>query len=73
MMGILKYKVFNSSKEFEEWQTETQNGLEIHQISPMVLETRSVEIETPKGRKSGARGSVQVLVVYSQNIEEGSL
>ena len=64
-MGILKYKVFNSSKEFEEWQIENSSRFQIRQITPMSLESRGIEVETQTGRKRGNRGTLQVFVVYS--------
>lgn len=34
---IFKFKTFNSSNEFEDWQKE--NGVNIYQFSPIMLET----------------------------------
>ena len=36
-MKIIKYKVFNSSEEFEEWQNNNYSEIEVLQIQPMIF------------------------------------
>ena len=36
-MKIIKYKVFNSSEEFEKWQEGCYDKIEIYQVQPMIF------------------------------------
>ncbi len=60
-MGILKYKLFKDSEEFEEFQK--NNDMKICNLSPML---NSMSVETPSANsEQNLETSIGLFVVYS--------
>ena len=59
---VIKYITFANSEEFEKWQTET--GLKVIQISPIITQANSNQHNETKPNEFDLKLNISVFVTY---------